>query len=170
MHWDMILLRLVHIGTGVYWAGTIIFFATFLEPSVRAAGPEGGKVMLQLFERGYLTIFPVVAALTILSGGWLFWKSSAGFDPNWMGSPLGIGFSAGATSALLGFAVGVLVMRPAAMRIWAIMRAAPTMSEAERGAAMGDVQNLRQRVGTSGRWVAAFLAVAVVAMATARYL
>ena len=62
----MILLRIVHIGFGVFWAGTIFFFVLLLEPSLRGAGPAAGPVMGGLIARGYLTILPAAAALTIL--------------------------------------------------------------------------------------------------------
>ena len=57
----LLILRVVHIACGVYWAGTIFFFTTFLQPSVKDLGPDGGKVMIRLFERGYLTVLPVIA-------------------------------------------------------------------------------------------------------------
>ena len=50
----MIVLRLLHVGLGVFWAGSLLFIALFLEPSVRAALPESGKVMQQLAKRRLL--------------------------------------------------------------------------------------------------------------------
>ena len=41
-------LRAVHIASGVYWAGAIFFFVELLEPSMRASGPAGGRVMREL--------------------------------------------------------------------------------------------------------------------------
>jgi hypothetical protein len=166
----IVLLRLVHIVLGIFWAGTIFFFVTFLEPSVRGAGPEGGKVMFQLFSRRYLDILPVIAALTILSGVWLMWKVSAGFTPTWMGSRLGIVLSLGGTAALLGFIVGFAMMRPAAQRIFAIMQAMPqTADEAARQSLMSEMAGLRARTKSSARLVAVLLLIASVAMAAARY-
>ena len=78
MHAVMIVLRLVHILLGVFWAGTLLFVATFLEPSLRAAGPEGGRVMQRLLQRRYLDIMPVIAALTIATGLILYWVVSGG--------------------------------------------------------------------------------------------
>ena len=44
----LIAARIVHIGLGVFWAGTIFFFVFLLEPSVRSVGPQGGLVMKAL--------------------------------------------------------------------------------------------------------------------------
>jgi hypothetical protein len=167
----MVVLRLIHIGTGVFWAGTLFFMASFLEPSVRAAGPEGGKVMMQLFARGFLNKLPITAVLSILSGAWLLWIASAGFDPAWMGSRAGIALSTGALTALIGFTIGVAVMRPAALRVYAIMQAMPAITdESTRAARAAEAQVHRQRAATAGRAVAGLLGITVAAMATARYL
>jgi hypothetical protein len=63
MNTFMITLRLVHIALGVFWAGTIFFFVMFLEPSVRAAGPDGARVMQGLQKRQFLNVMPVIAGL-----------------------------------------------------------------------------------------------------------
>jgi hypothetical protein len=166
----IVILRLVHIVLGIFWAGTIFFFATFLEPSVRAAGPEGGKVMFQLFSRRYLEILPAIAGLTILAGAGLMWKVSGGFDPRWMGSRMGIVLSFGAAAALTAFVVGATVMRGAAVRIFAIMRTMSEADESTRGAMMSEMADLRVRAKTGARWVAVLLLIASTAMAVARYI
>jgi hypothetical protein len=167
----IVFLRLLHIVLGIYWAGTIFFFVTFLEPSVRGAGPEGGKVMFQLFSRRYLDILPVIAALTILSGVGLMWKVSGGFAPSWMGSRLGIVLSLGGAAAILGFIIGFAMMRPAALRIFALMQAMPqTSDETARQSLMSEMAGLRARTKASARLVAILLLIASVAMAAARYM
>jgi hypothetical protein len=50
----VITLRLLHIVLGAFWVGTLIFFALFLIPSVRDAGPDGAKVMAALQRRRFL--------------------------------------------------------------------------------------------------------------------
>ena len=166
----IVVLRLVHIVFGIAWAGTIFFFVTMLEPSVRAAGPEGGKVMFQLFNRHYLEILPVVAGLTILAGVLLLWRVSAGFSSQWMGSRTGITFSTGALSAIVAFLVGMIGMRPLANRMLEIMRTLPTVTDdATRTALTNEMGGLRTRTRTYARAVAVFLLIAAMAMSVARY-
>jgi hypothetical protein len=165
------LLRLVHILFGVYWAGTIFFFATYLEPTLRALGPDGGKVMIEMFRRRYLTVLPVAATLTVLSGVWLLSITSGGFDPVFMGSRMGVTLSVGGLAAIGALLIGVFVMRPAAMRIWGIARAMPTLTDdATRAARMAEMTALRARTQASARIIFVLLLVAVVTMAIARYL
>lgn len=166
-----ITLRLIHILTGVYWAGTIFFFTTFLEPSLRSLGPDGGKVMIRFFERGYLKLLPIVALLNIASGLWLLWILSGGFDPGYMGSSIGMALSTGGALAIVALLVGLLFMRPAAARIWAIAKALPQeANESARNALMAEMAQVRERVVIGGRSVFGLLVVAVALMAVARYL
>ena len=64
----------------------VVFAATMLMPSVRDTGPDGGKVMLALLRRGYMTILPVAALLTIVSGFWMYMKLMSTVGPAWAGS------------------------------------------------------------------------------------
>lgn len=163
-------LRLVHILSGVYWAGTIFFFVTFLEPSLRSLGPDGGKVMIRFFERGYLKLVPSFAFVTVLSGLWLLWIVSGGFDAAWMGSGSGIALSTGGALAIIAFVIGMVILRPAAARSWAVARQlAQEADEAARNALMAEMGRLRNRNLWSGRLVFSLLVVAVGLMATARY-
>jgi uncharacterized membrane protein len=165
------LLRLIHIFGGVYWAGSIFFFVTFLEPSIRSLGPDGGKVMIRLFERGFLNLMPVVAIVTILSGLWLLWILSAGFSSDYMGSAVGIALSGGAAFAIVAFITGLTVMRPAANRVWAIARQLPTESDdAKKKSLMAEMDRVRARAGLAGRIVFALLIGAVAMMSVARYI
>lgn len=171
MHALMIVLRLLHVLLGVFWAGTLLFVATFLEPSVRAAGPEGGRVMQRLLERRYLDIMPAVAALTIISGLILYWLVSGGLAPGWVASPLGLSLTLGGLAAVVAFALGVFVMRRAVLNVGALTQTLEQLPQGPtRDARLADIQGLRRRAAITGRWVAALLAIAVIGMAVARYL
>ena len=113
MHTTLLVLRVVHILGAIIWGGAVIFVAAFLEPAIRASGPGGAMVMLSLFRRRTFVIVPTIAVLTVLSGAWLLWTDSKGFDPQWMGSATGIGLSVGATFGLLALVVALAVLRPA---------------------------------------------------------
>lgn len=166
-----ITLRLVHIVGGVYWAGTVFFFTSFLEPSLRSLGPDGGKVMARMVERGYLKVMPAVAIVTILSGLWLLWIASGGFDPGYMGSAIGMSLSTGGALSILALIVGLGFLRPAGMRLAAIGQAlAQETSESARTALQAEMGQLRARVALGGKIVFGLLVVAVALMAVARYL
>src|SRR5574341_275399 len=86
----MVTMRLLHVVLGVFWAGALFFHAWFLIPSVRDAGPDGAKALQALQQRGFMNVLPIAALLTILSGVYLMWRVSAGFQPAWSRSPTGM--------------------------------------------------------------------------------
>lgn len=170
MTWTIIVLRLVHVVLGIYWAGSIFFFATILQPAVQDLGPDGGKVMVKLFERGYLTIVPIAAILTVLSGWSLIWIISDGFTPAWMGSHMDIALSTGGLLATIALLMGLMVMRPAALQIWDIAKEMPTLTDdAARAERMARLGALRMKTGNAARIIFLVLVVAVALMAVARY-
>lgn len=167
----MIVLRLLHIVLGVFWAGALFFLAWFLIPSVRDAGPDGAKVVQALQQRGFMNVLPVVALLTILSGVILMWRVSGGFQPEWSRSPLGMSLGIGAVVGVVAFVIGAGVMRPATMKANALSQTMAQLAEASaRDARMAEIQSLRLRAAGAARWVAALLVITVVTMAVARYL
>lgn len=165
----MIALRIVHVGLGVFWAGTILFVAIFLEPSVRAVGPGGAPVMQQLMQRRFFNIMPVVALLTLVSGLWLYWRDSGGFAAEWLHSRAAMAFGAGGALAVIAFLVGMIIMRPATTRLFALSAQVQQAPPEQREAMMAELGVLRGRMKNAGRAVATLLALAVVAMAVARY-
>lgn len=165
----IVLMRVVHVACGVYWAGAIFFVVTFLEPSVREVGPDGGKVMGAIQRRGYMTIMPVIALLTILSGGWLLWHISAGFSGAWMMTPIAHTYLTGAVAGVAAAVVGISMLRPKVMMAGMIMASMADLDEAARAKALQEVQQLRGGARRDGRIVAVLLAVAVLTMSVARY-
>ncbi len=170
MHAIVLITRLLHVVLGAFWAGTLIFNALFLVPAVRDAGPDGAKVISGLMRRRFFEVMPAVALLTILTGLWLYWHVSGGFQPGYMGSSIGMTYGVGAIASILAFGIGAFVMRPAMLRAAALTQAAAQAAPAEREAHLAAAQALRLRGVKAGRVVAALLTLAVGAMAVARYL
>lgn len=91
----IITLRLVHILLGAVWVGTVVFNTFFLAPAIAEVGPDGGKIIGALQRRGMMTFLPLVALGTIVSGIWLLWKVSLGFNPVYFRSGAGHAFAGG---------------------------------------------------------------------------
>jgi hypothetical protein len=166
----LLIARLLHVVLGVFWAGTLIFNAVFLVPTIRDAGPEGAKVAAGLMRRRFFDVLPVVAGLTVLSGLWLYWRVSGGFTPAYMRSGPGMSYGLGATAAILAFGLGVGIMRPAMLRAAALSQSAASLAPPEREAQLARAQGLRRRAAATGRAVAGLLLVAAGTMALGRYL
>ena len=167
----LIVARLLHVLLGVFWAGTLIFTAYFLVPAIAEAGPDGAKVMAGVQRRRFMDVMPVVALLTILSGLWLYWKISGGFDHHWMHTPTGLAYGIGGVLAIMAFGIGIGVMRPAMKRVGGLAAgAAQEPDPAKRERMMGEVAGLRRRSATAGSLVATLLTIATALMGVARYL
>jgi uncharacterized membrane protein len=164
------ILRAIHVLCGVYWAGTLFFLVTLLQPSVADAGPEGGKVQQALIRRRFLEVVPLMAILTIISGIELYRRVSGGFNAAWIASGPGTTLTIGAVAGLVAFAIGISVLRPSAKKVGPLVQQAQGLPEGpEREAALGDIQRLRRRMVVAGRWVAGLLVIAVTTMAVFRY-
>ena len=169
----MIVLRLVHVVSGVLWVGMAVFTTIYLAPAVQDAGPEGGKVMAALQRRGVMTVMPLFAIATLLSGIGLYWRVSGGFRGSFVMSGPGLGYGLGGLAAIAAYAVGMTVARPSMLRAAALMQqmaSAGDAGTATREATMAEVAQLRARSGAAGRLVVGLLVLAVAAMAVARYL
>lgn len=157
----LLILRWVHVVLGALWVGFAAFGPMFLTPAIQDAGPDGGKVMAALTKRGLLTFMPLLAVLTLISGFWLYWIVSDGFQAAYMGSTLGMAFGTGGVLAVAAFVIGMTIMRPAMLKAAALLQS---------GGDMATVQRLRGRAAATNRVVAVLLLLAVSTMAVARYL
>ena len=163
----LLLLRLLHVGLGAVWVGMVVYTTVFMMPALQDAGPDGGKVMAALQRRGIMTVLPALALGTLISGFWLYWRSSGGLQSEFLRSGVGLGFGLGGVASLVAYIVGISVMRPSMMRAAAL---AEGTDGADREARLAAARTLRARGMAAGRLVTGLLLFALAAMAVARYL
>ncbi len=154
----LLLMRLLHILSGIFWVGTMMFNTAFLMPAFKDAGPDGAKVGAALAKRRFMVVMPIAALVTILSGFWLFWRVSGGFQETFMQSHMAKALSFGAACAIVALIIGFVVVRPAMMQAMALAQSDPQRA-----------QVLRVRADVVGRVVTALIVLAAAAMAVARY-
>lgn len=165
----MIVLRAVHILFGVFWAGAVFVMVGYIGPAIGDVGPDGGKVMAALLKRKLFNAMPGAATLTILSGLWLYGRVGRGVGRAFFASHMGMTLGTGAVLSLVAWVIGLAIMRPSMMKAMALSQSLAQLPEAERGAVMAQVQQLRNRGAAAGRAVAVLLVAAVLTMAVARY-
>lgn len=166
----MLALRWIHVVAGSLWAGAAVFIAFVFQPAIEDAGPAAGAIMPALRRRGLMTVLPLLALATILSGMGLFWLVGGGDFSGFMGSATGVALSLGGLAALLAFLVGILVMRPSMMGAASIMQSLPSAPAAEQAGRLAAAMELRTRGARAARYVGVLLLLAASAMAVARYL
>jgi len=167
----MVVLRSVHIVLGVVWAGWTFSLAMFVNPAVMQAGPAGGQFMGALAGKTKLVpVMTVAPILIIITGLWMLWIVSGGFNAAYMGSTHGIVISTGSLVGIIAAVYGLGFVRPIAARVGkmgaqiAASGAPPTQ---EQVAEMGV---LRGKLSVGGRNVAVLLLLTVLLMASARYI
>lgn len=152
----VIVLRLVHVVAGAIWVGMATFATYYLQPAIQETGPDGGKVMAAIQRRGVMTVMPILAVATLISGLWLYMRAAGDQHAAFARSGTGIAFGIGGLAAIVAWLIGMFVMRPAMMK-------AATATSAE-------AQSLRARASGAGKAVTHLLFLAVAAMAVARYI
>jgi uncharacterized membrane protein len=165
MDYILIILRLIHIFAGVFWAGAVLFLNLYVMPAVQA-NPEAGQKFLQhlMMQSKVSTRIAAASGASILAGFILYWIDSDGFSSAWASSGPGIGFGIGAAFGLIAFVIGILVGRN--NRALASL-AQPGKNSAEQAARMQAIQKNLARLAPLN---SISLALAVIFMAAARYL
>lgn len=169
MDWYVVVLRLLHIPSGVLWAGGSLAFVWFVGPAVGAIGPEGGKLIRQLVLRTrWVRVITTAAGLTVLSGLLLYWRASGHLRVEWIKTGTGVMFTIGAIAGLVagyfGTNVGKLSVKIAELGERIATAGGPPSPE--DGAKMGRLQEKMQSFGSNA---AIALVIVVLAMASARY-
>lgn len=162
----IIVLRLIHIVSGVFWVGGSMISALFLAPAVAATGEAGQQMMGYMVNKGRITVRITAAAIaTVLAGAALYWIDSQGLTSAWTFSPTGLGFALGALLAIVGLVFGLMVGQSAKKigMIAAASKGQPTAGQ------LGEIQAAQRRMATSSQISTVVLILALVCMATARY-
>ena len=170
MSLTLLVLRVIHVVGGVIWAGTAIFVAVFLLPSMGDAGPAGAPVMAALTKRKLFVIVPIIAVLTMAAGIWLLYIASDGFHLAYFSTRHGATYLIGGSCAVLGFLTFLVINNPALARMGVLQPLiAKAASDADRGPLLAELGALRARAGMGTRITATLLFAAALAMALGRY-
>ena len=167
MNYLMLVLRLLHIISGVLWvgAGVIMFF--FIGPTLGATAEAGQKFAQHLMTRTRFTTVVIVSAfLTVLAGASLYWIDSGGLTSAWMHSGPGLGFGLGAGFGLLGLIFGLMVgnSNMALAKLGSQIQGKPTPEQ------LAQIGALQKRLSIVSPLNVYSLIIAALLMAIARYL
>jgi uncharacterized membrane protein len=167
----LIVLRFIHIVTGVFWAGATIYLAWFILPAVKACGPEGGRFMQQLGNTNKLpVVMTVTSSLNVLSGILLLWKLSAGLETTFLFSKHGLVLLFGGALAILAFIEGFFVTRPAVLQMNKFSQTVAMGGKPPSEEQMQQILRFRKKIRNATNMAAFLLLLAVVAMSLIRYI
>lgn len=167
----LIMLRLLHIATGVFWAGAMIYLAAFVIPAVKASGTEGAKFMQHLSMTNRLPlVMSITASVAIISGFWMLWIVSSGFHPQWMGSLKGILLSTGGLTGTAAYVTGIAINKPSVEKMAKIGAEIAQAGGPPNSNQIEALAALRAKLVKGSNIIAVLLALTVVTMALAKYL
>jgi uncharacterized membrane protein len=164
----VILFRLIHIGAAIVWVGGAVVFFFYIEPTINKLGPDAEKFVDEVIVRRKLPeYFAIASTTTVIGGVVLYFRDAGGFQA-WT-SNAGIVYTVGALAGIIAWAAGGALVAPGVKKVAAIgaeMKAAGGPPTAEL---MGRMHAAQERLRTIGLWVLVLVAIAVVAMESARY-
>lgn len=166
-----LILRVAHIYCGVFWVGAAIMLAAFIEPTIGAIGPAGGKFMQQLMgPRRFGPFMAGSALVTSGSGLTMLWLGAGSSLANWWGSGYERAILIGSIAGLAALVSGLAVNTPTAGRLARIAREIEAGGGPPRNDQLAEIARLQKRLHAAGLLSAVLLTISVVAMAAAHYL
>ena len=164
-------MRVLHVVLAGAWLGAAMIATLYLGPALQELGPAGIPVMATMVRRGLIAYMASVGGLTIVTGIYLFWRFTAGFDPAISASRAGMAFSIGALTGVIALILNGSMVGGSAKKLVALGNRAASMPEgAERAALMNAMDGLRTKFVTVGRIVVLLLLISMAAMALGHYI
>jgi uncharacterized membrane protein len=163
MNTELVVLRILHILAGVFWAGAAVYLALVLEPKLRQAGDELESAVLRQVSKLNSLWITLSAVITIAAGFVLISRTPGrSFDQlftNGWGTAIGIGLIASLAAFFLSGWVGANTAK--------LRRA--LAGEASVASDAGAIASYRSRIALGSKVNAALVVIAVGTMAAARY-
>ena len=160
----LFVLRAIHIVGGVLWVGGLMLLTFYFLPASRSLGPAAQPMLQELMGRRKLPVYLMTLAIaTTLAGILLMLRNISLTGGAWARSPMGIGISIGAATAIIAVVIGMTVTAPAAKRLGGSPKPGETpLSDEARAARV-------RRTTLASRVVLVLLGISALTMATARY-
>ena len=168
---DLIALRLAHVVAGAAWVGGAFVMILLVTRTARLRGADGDVFMSTLLTEGKAARYFEAAALTtVVAGALLYWRASDGLQLALITSPTGLAFTVGAAAAIISLAWGGLMVGPAGKRAKVIQDEIAAAGGMSSAAQRSELDDIKAKLGRFAKVDLVMLGIAVVMMATARYL
>lgn len=164
-------LRVLHVLLGAVWVGSTVFLTLRLMPAIENSGPAGGQVMVSLNRNGVTAFFASIGGTTVLTGIYLYWRFTGGFDPAISAGHAGMAFGLGGVAGILALILGGAVVGRSSKRIVDVMEQVVKLPDGpQKGALLQEANGLRQKLKTFGSIVMVLQVIAVCLMALGHYI
>lgn len=169
MHWYG-LIHVLHMLVAAVWVGAGILLTVFLLPSLRQLGQVGVPVTVDLLRRRMGKFMASIGGLTVLTGLWLYWQFTHGFDAVIIRSGPGLMLGVAGLLGIVAAFVGGAMIGRTIERIAYLGEQLPTIEDVNQKAAhLEQIARLRHRAALASRCDAALLIIVFVLMAMSHY-
>jgi uncharacterized membrane protein len=165
-----LILRVLHVLLAAVWLGMTCFVALFLFPAVGETGPAAGPVMGALMRRKVPAVQASLGGIVVLTGLYLYWRFTGGFDPALSATRAAMVFGTGGILGIAALIVGGSVVSRNGKKMASIGARLASMADgAERSAAVAEMTAARHRALIASRIVLVLQAIALATMAVGHY-
>jgi uncharacterized membrane protein len=167
----LLILRLLHILAGVFWAGASFLMTWFIEPAVRASGDDGRRFMQRLAASGrFGRAMATASGGSVLAGLWLMWILGDTLGTEFFETGRGLALSLGMLLGIAAFVVGMVMQNRSTRRMAAIGREITATGGPPSPAHAAEMEKLTGTVRRGGQIVSILLLVTVILMAVSRHI
>ena len=106
MNVEMVVLRLLHIVFGVFWAGSAVFLVFIIDPRLRTLGPAIQRPAMEAISRVAGPVLGVSGIVTIVAGTTLALRLRWGHLDRWFDTGWGVAILIGFIASILAFSAG----------------------------------------------------------------
>jgi hypothetical protein len=168
----MIVLRLLHIVSGVLWVGSAFLFVGFIGPSASEVGPSAGPLLHAVVKKRKVSKVIFGLSLVTVVAGWIMWfrdVNQFGSLGDWLGSSFGVVITVGAVLATIASVEGFIGVGRNVERLVDLGDEVAASGGPPSGEQQSQIRRLGSDIEKWGKIDLVLLLLAVAAMATARY-
>lgn len=164
-------IRIVHIVFGVIWVGANVFLTLFVYPAAKKSGKSGNEFLKILPKTNNMPMFMTLSGLiTIVSGIWMIYYFSGGFNLSYFNSTFGKCILTGGILTIIAFLNGILKIRQAGLKLNKIGAEMEQSNEPPTPEVLNKIELLSNRIIKATAFEALLLFAATILMAVARYI
>jgi hypothetical protein len=165
-----LVVRAAHVLLAAAWLGTVAFIYLVLSPALDEVGASGMALMTVMSRRGFHPLIAAVGGTTVLTGLWLYWRFTGGFDPTASATMGARVFGAGGVAGILALVIGGAIVGRTAKKLEALgAKVAGTSDATARTGLLAEITATKRRLAVSGKVVLALQVVALLCMAVGHY-
>jgi uncharacterized membrane protein len=163
-----IILRLIHIFSGIFWVGGTWMMTTYISGSAKALGDDATKFMQHFTLRsGFQRGMSIAAPLAVLSGAWLYYLIFG--DAIVINTGAGLALTVGGAAGLIAFYFGAFVIGRGTNQMRDIADAIGKKGGPPSAGQLKEMNALQEKISGAGATVAILMVIAVAGMTLSEY-